>query len=58
VSRPRRRPARTSLAVRVLLVGAVFVVGLAIGAALDDNPEPGTTTIERSLSVVTLTPTR
>ena len=58
MTRPRRPPpARRSLAVRALVVAAVFVVGLALGAALDDNPESGQTTIERSLTVVTLTPT-
>lgn len=36
---------------------AAFAIGLAVGAALDDNPSPGTTTVERTLSVVTLTPT-
>jgi hypothetical protein len=41
----------------VLVVAAVFVVGLALGAALDDNPEPGTTTFDRTLTVVTLTST-
>jgi len=58
VTRARRRPRRTALAVRALVVAAAFVVGLALGAALDDNPKPGTTTVERSLTVVTLTPTR
>jgi hypothetical protein len=39
--------------VRVLVVLAVFVLGLAIGAALDDNPRPGTTTFERTLTIST-----
>ncbi len=43
---------------RLLVVLAAFVIGLALGAALDDNPEPGTTTFDRTLTVVTLTPTR
>jgi hypothetical protein len=43
---------------RVLVVLAAFVLGLALGAALDDGPEPGTTTFDRTLTVVTLTPTR
>jgi hypothetical protein len=58
VTRARKRPARHGLLVRALVVLAVFALGLATGAALDDNPTPATTTIERSLSVVTLTPTR
>ena len=58
MTRPRRpRPARSSFAVRALVVAAVFVLGLALGAALDDNPDSGQTTIERSLTVVTLRPT-
>lgn len=57
-ARPRRRRrSRASIAIRVLVVAAVFVVGLALGAALDDNPEPGTTTFDRTLTVVTLTST-
>jgi hypothetical protein len=52
VTRPRRR---TALAVRVLVVAAAFVVGVALGAALDDNPEPGTTTFERDVTIVTVT---
>jgi hypothetical protein len=55
VSRARRRPGRTGIAVRILVVAAAFLIGVALGAALDDNPEPGTTTIERKLTVVTLT---
>lgn len=57
-ARPRRRrTSRASIAIRALVVAAVFVVGLALGAALDDNPEPGTTTFDRTLTVVTLTST-
>lgn len=55
----RRRPRRNrAYAVRALVVLAAFILGLALGASLDDNPEPGTTTIERSITVVTVTPTR
>jgi hypothetical protein len=36
---------------------AVFLIGVALGASLDDNPSPGTTTFDRTLTVVTLTPT-
>jgi hypothetical protein len=34
------------------------VIGVAVGAALDESPDPGTTTFDRTLTVVTLTPTR
>jgi hypothetical protein len=62
VTRPRRtraaKPSRSrQWIVRVLVVAAVFVIGVALGAALDDNPEPGTTTFDRTLTVVTLTAT-
>jgi hypothetical protein len=36
-----------------LVVVAAFVIGLALGAALDDNPRPGTTTYERTLTIST-----
>jgi hypothetical protein len=35
----------------------VFVLGLAIGAALDDQPQSGTTTYERTLRFATVTVT-
>lgn len=41
--------------VRGLVVLAAFLIGVAAGAALDERPEPGTTTFDRSLTVVTLT---
>lgn len=44
--------------VRLLVVLAAFVIGVAVGAALDENPDPATTTFDRTLTVVTLTPTR
>jgi hypothetical protein len=44
--------------VRLLVVLAAFVLGIALGAALDERPEPGTTTFDRTLTVVTLTGTR
>jgi hypothetical protein len=50
------RPRRPSI-VRLLVVLAAFLIGLALGAALDENPEPGTTTFDRTLTVVTLTAT-
>ena len=43
---------------RLLVVLAAFVLGVAVAAALDENPEPGTTTYDRTLTVVTLTGTR
>ena len=58
VTRARRRPGRRALVTRWLVVLAAFVLGLALGAALDDGPEPGTTTFDRTLTVVTLTSTR
>lgn len=54
----QRRSGRRALVTRWLVVLAAFVLGLGLGAALDDNPEPGTTTFDRTLTVVTLTPTR
>jgi hypothetical protein len=57
VTRPRRRLGRTALVVRVLVVAAAFVIGVALGAALDDNPDPGTTTFERDVTIVTVTGT-
>jgi hypothetical protein len=57
VTRPRRRLGRTALVVRMLVVAAAFVVGVALGAALDDNPDPGTTTVERDVTIVTVTGT-
>jgi hypothetical protein len=57
VTRAKRRPdARRALVTRWLV--AAFVLGLALGGALDDGPDPGTTTFDRTLTIVTLTPTR
>ena len=58
MTRARRRNGRRALVTRSLVVVAAFVLGLALGAALDDGPESGTTTFDRTLTVVTLTPTR
>jgi hypothetical protein len=44
---------KTRRIVLVLVVVAAFVIGLALGAALDDNPDPGTTTYERTLTIST-----
>jgi hypothetical protein len=57
MTRARRRTGRQALVTRWLVVLAAFVLGLALGAAFDDGPEPGTTTFDRTLTVVTLTPT-
>jgi hypothetical protein len=55
VERPRRRR-RRSPAVRLLVAAAVllvvFGIGVAVGMALHDNPQPGIT----STSVETLRP--
>ena len=64
MTRPRTR-ARTTRATRtpsltvprVLVVLAAFVIGLALGAALDDAPDPGLTTFERTLRFATVTVT-
>ena len=56
--RPRRR-GRAALrwSVRVVVVAIAFSAGLALGQALDDNPEPtGVLTSERTLHVGTVGP--
>jgi hypothetical protein len=56
VSRPRRRrSSRAGTAVRVLVVVAAFLIGVAVGAALDNGPDPGTTTFDRTIRIVTVT---
>ena len=56
MSRPRqRRSSRASTAVRVLVVVAAFLIGVALGAALDNGPDPGTTTFDRTIRIVTVT---
>ena len=61
----RARPPAPALAgrrllswvVRLLVVAAVFVAGLAVGRALEDAPEPGgTQTIVRTLEPLTVEP--
>jgi len=60
--RERRRrpsPGRRIVAwiLRLLVVAAVFVAGLAVGRALEDAPEPGgTQTIVRTLEPLTVEP--
>jgi len=40
--RRRRRPV-LSLVIRLVILGAVFAAGVALGQALRDNPKPGAT---------------
>jgi hypothetical protein len=58
VSRARRKP-RSALRplVGVLIVLGVFLVGVGVGAALGGDPEPETTTYERTLRFATVTVT-
>ena len=60
-SRPRRPPPRRRLppapALAVAAAVAAFVLGIALGEALDDNPRPGgTQTIVRTLNPLPLPP--
>ena len=64
MTRPRAHPrpnraTRTPVVTitRALVVLAAFVIGLAAGAALDDPPDPGVTTFERTLRFATVTVT-
>jgi hypothetical protein len=57
VSRPRRKRTRGGVAARVAAVVLAFVLGIAFGAALDDEPDPRTTTYERTLRFATVTVT-
>jgi hypothetical protein len=52
--RRRRREDVSRWAIRLVLALLVFGLGIALGQALQDNPEPGkTVTLERTLSVPT-----
>jgi hypothetical protein len=52
--RRRRREEFVRWAIRIALAVLVFLLGVALGQALHDNPEPGATiTLERTLSVPT-----
>jgi hypothetical protein len=52
--RRRRREELVRWGVGVLIVLAVFGLGIALGQALHDNPRPGgTITLERTLSIPT-----
>lgn len=50
--RRRRRPAPVLLWLAALAAGAlIFVIGVAVGEAIHDNPKPGiTTTHERTIT--------
>ena len=52
--RLRRRQEVIRWGIRVLLVVLVFSLGIALGQAIQDNPEPGkTVTFDRTLTVPT-----
>jgi hypothetical protein len=52
--RRRRQEEFIRWGVRIALVLVVFALGVALGQALEDNPEPGNTiTLERTLRVPT-----
>lgn len=52
--RRRRRQELTRWGIRVGLALLVFVLGIALGQALHDNPKPGSTiTLERTLRIPT-----
>lgn len=52
--RLRRRQEIIRWSIRVLLVVLVFSLGIALGQAIQDNPEPGrTVTFDRTLRVPT-----
>ena len=58
-ARPRRRRGRriAGWILRIVIVAAVFVAGLAIGRAVEDAPSPGgTQTIVRTLEPLTIEP--
>jgi hypothetical protein len=58
MSRARRKPAsRLRPLVGALVVLGVFLVGVAVGAALGGDPKPATTTYERTLRFATVTVT-
>jgi hypothetical protein len=52
--RRRRRQELTRWGIRAGLALLVFLLGIALGQALHDNPKPGATiTVERTLSIPT-----
>ncbi len=58
--RPRRRARTVLIVLAALLVGGVlFVLGVGLGQALEENPEPGgTQTIVQTLKPLPLPPAR
>ncbi len=55
--RHQRRRELIRWGARTLLVLAVFLIGVALGQALHDNPKPGDTiTVERTLHIPTGNP--
>lgn len=52
--RLRRRQETIRWSIRVLVVGVVFALGVALGQAIQDNPRPGrTVTFDRTLQIPT-----
>jgi hypothetical protein len=52
--RLRRRREVTRWGIRVLVVALVFALGVALGQAIHDNPDPGrTVTFDQTLSLPT-----
>jgi len=58
-ARRRRTPRVARAALRVALALLVFAAGVALGQALEDNPDPGgTQTLVRTLKPLELAPQR
>lgn len=52
--RLQRRREVTRWSIRILLVVLIFALGVALGQAIQDNPQPGSTiTLDRTLRVPT-----
>jgi hypothetical protein len=52
--RLRRRQETIRWSIRVLVVALIFSLGVALGQAIQDNPQPGrTVTSERTLQIST-----
>jgi hypothetical protein len=55
--RRRRRQEFTRWGIRILVAVLIFLLGVALGQALHDNPKPtSTVTFERTLSIPTARP--
>jgi hypothetical protein len=55
--RRRRRPALPFFLATVVVVAVVFALGVAVGEALHDNPQPGgTQTLVRTLTPLQVPP--